>query len=237
MKKTLRLLPVIALSIFTTSTFAAPGGHMEKGWEYHEDIRIAVEANDYSQLSTQTQETISEEKFTEMVERYAEKEEHKAALEEAVAANNFAAFTALHEAHRAEKQARAEENGKEPREHEELSDKEKEEELQEKFTELVDYYEEHGVLPEREMKGKKWIKKWIKKWFKRVVKHFGASRKGLVKNALAHVSDERLEHALTKIAHKIELVENNDQLDEERKEIVLDLLAGIQGTIAELLAE
>ena len=137
-------------------TYAFPGWF---GGEYKEEVQTAVETNDYGSLPTEVQEKISEEKFALMVEKREDWEEHQAELEEVVSANDFEAFVALHEEHRAEMEANRPEWAPE-REMPEIS----EEMLQEKFDSLVDYYTENGELPQGRggfgMKGGKWGCGW-----------------------------------------------------------------------------
>ena len=240
MKKVLGLVTLVAVVTAGSFTFAFPGqwaGGEGRG-EHHEEVRAAIEANDYSLLPTEVQEKISEEQFAEKVEHHADMEENKAAVEEAVANNDFAAFQALHEAKRAEMEAKrqeridAGEDVKEPREgSEELTDEEKEAKMRERFDEMVAYYDENGELPEMEHKGKKGMD-----WGKRKSR-FGAAHKGIVKNVIANVNPDRLAAALDRIDDKIENIEANDALDEDQKDLILDLLAGIEEMIEEVLAE
>ncbi len=128
------------------------------GWE---EVRAAVEANDYSLVPTELQEKITQEKFDSMITKKAAKDAHRAVVEAAVQANDFNAFQTAVETHKAEKEANRPE-GKEgcSKGHNwsELTQEEKTEKLQEKFTKLTEYYAENGELPER----KKW-KRWMRR--------------------------------------------------------------------------
>lgn len=150
-----------------------------------ESVKTAIQANDYSQLSTEAQAKITEDRFAKMVDRQATKKAvqtaieqadynaflqvadekildrvdsqedfdelvtrhqartaHREALETAVKNNDFAAFDAAIESHKATMEAIDDDDD---RHHNrpELTDEQK----QEKFQKLVEYYTENGELP------------------------------------------------------------------------------------------
>lgn len=147
-------------------------------WELHDQVKAAVDANNYALLPAEAQAKIDQEKFTFMVEWHAEKQEHKAQLEAVVQSWNFEAFQALRESHKTLKEGemaqRLEEKLSSLSEEErtakkahiekmqwrkDLKPQPSEEDMQEKFNEMVTYYNENGELPEKRMK---WF--WYK-WF------------------------------------------------------------------------
>ena len=141
-----------------------------------EGVKAAIEANDYSLLSDDAKEKIDFDGFQDMIARKAEKEAQKVELERIVAWGDFSAFSAFVSEKKAQKEAAMEEKLAEklaeatPDEAAQIQEKiakkkEKmaergeltEEEMQEKFNELTDYYTENGALPEgrSEKKGKR----------------------------------------------------------------------------------
>ncbi len=176
--KTLSILWVALIwwvvAITTASTFAFWGQWENwERWIDHEEISIAVEANDYSLLSAEAQEKIDAEKFAEIVEKTVQKTVRKAQMEAAVAAGDYETFSSLKETFKAEKETmkeakiaerlatatdeeKVEIEARIARKSERKSQKEEktEEEKIEKFNELVTYYNENGELPVRAKKGK-----------------------------------------------------------------------------------
>lgn len=163
-------------------------------------VRAAIEASDYSQLSTDMQDKISEDRFAKMTERHATKAAvqtaiengdydafvevadermldriedqedfdkmvtrhqtrtaHREAIETAVKNNDFAAFDAAMEAHKTAMEA-LDDGDDHPRHTERptLTDEQK----QEKFDKLVEYYTENGELPQRKHAMGRGHKRW-----------------------------------------------------------------------------
>lgn len=169
------------------------------------------------------------EKNQPTAEQQAEMEAHKAALEEAVKNNDFAAFEALRveaKAKKAELMAERTEssdwaNRPERAEKEEPTEAER----VEKFNELVAYYNENWELPKKEMK-KKGKRKWT----------LNVGQKWKVKAMLNNLDNpEKVAKILTRINEKITAIEESD-MDETRKEKVLWLLAWIQEIFEEASA-
>lgn len=107
-------------------------------------IKKALEANDYNLLPDTAKKRMSQEKFDQKVKHYNQKQAHKKAITQAVATNDFSAFEAAMETHRAEKEANRSSDDSKHHNKPELTDEQK----QEKFQKLVDYYNENGELPE-----------------------------------------------------------------------------------------
>lgn len=197
MTKTLSFLAMLVLAlagwIILTSTQSTEAFWQWWDWEkcwWHEDIKNAIEANDYWLLPTETQEKIDQEKFNSLVQKHWEKEAMKAELETIVQSNDFEAFKAFAQNKKAQKQNQMEEKIAEKlanaTEEEKVKIQERvskmeekkaerleptEAELQEKFTSLVTNYNETGELYTWMRKGKKgfkWAKgmRWGKKGFK-----------------------------------------------------------------------
>ncbi len=149
-----------------------------------EEVRAAVEVGSYEALSVEAQEKISEEKFTELVERAVQKE----AVQSAVEANDYSLLSVEAQEKISEERFEKMVTKSEHKaailaavqnddyawfqaaviaKHEskdcnkELTD----EDMQEKFSELTTYYAENGELPQKKG-GKKWSK-WFGKGFGR----------------------------------------------------------------------
>ena len=123
----------------------------------------AIAANDYDAFldvaPEKMLEKIDEETFAEMVEKYNEMQLFKAELEAVVIANDFESFVVLVEQQKSDMQDHMGQAGKTHPKFEkmnELSEEELTEKLQEKFATLVEYYEEHGELPEHK---RRWFRK------------------------------------------------------------------------------
>ena len=157
--------------VTTTSTLAFWGNWTR--WVDRDQLQVAIEANDYSLLTTETQEKIDAENFSEMVEQKAQHEARRDQMEAAVAAENFEAFSLLQDTYKAEmkvmKEARLTEKLSTATPEEKVkieariakrSEKESnrgektEEKKIKKFNKLVTYYKENGTLPERVGKGR-----------------------------------------------------------------------------------
>lgn len=146
---------------------------------HREEVKVAVQAQEYTFLSSDFQEKISEEKFASLIEKYQQRQAKKAELKSLVADNDFDAFHIFVSTTRAEKQAKKLERLQD-RLLAATTDEQKEriqkridaytqrlaswttkslEAMREKFDTLVSYYDEHGALPERSKRSKK---RW---WF------------------------------------------------------------------------
>ena len=111
-----------------------------------ETIKAAIEANDYSKLSTKEQSKITKEQFTQMVAMNKARAAHEAAILAAVKTNDFTAFQKAHTDFKvimdANKPADAPANNKtEPTAEQQKA----------RFDELVSYYKTNGKLPEMKM--------------------------------------------------------------------------------------
>ena len=189
MTKTLSFLAMLTVAvagwILLTSNIGtqAFGGEGKAIGGDREVIQEALEANDYSLLPTQVQEKISAEDFASKIEKRAEKEAYKAKIESIVAANDFVSFKTTLEAKKAEKLANKQERvaeklasateeekakilERQAKVEERISDRgsKTEDQLQEKFNEMVTYYNENWELPSR--KGKRGGKKGWQRWSK-----------------------------------------------------------------------
>gem|GEM_PF-3743258 len=149
-KKLLGLLTagaVVAAGMSASSFAAHHKGGAGHG-ENREAVKAAVEANDYSALTAEQQEKISQERFDEMVTRHDAMSVHKSAIEEAVKNNDYGAFVSAQEERKASMEANRPEDAPEKAEREEKTEEEK----KAHFDEMVAYYSENGELPEKKMK-------------------------------------------------------------------------------------
>lgn len=144
-----------------------------------EAVKSAIEANDYVAFQTAVagiekgkfaDKEVSAEQFAQMVAMHETKGVHRAVVESAVKANDFAAFVTAHEEMKTTMEANrptdaSDRKGNRP----ELSDTEQTEKLQERFDNLVTYYAENGELPTMDnwhgkgKKGRGWHKMWMKR--------------------------------------------------------------------------
>jgi len=233
--RTVTLVSALALSLIVVgSVSAAPGqggGDKHKGWENREAVHAAVDANDYSQLSTEAQEKISQERFAEMVAKKSSMDAHRSAIESAVSSNDFNAFKAEIESHKADRPEK--EDGEDRPEREQPT----EEELQTKFNEMVTYYNENGELPTKENGQKMKKKGTVAGAVKRVRKHgLNENQQSRVQTVVNRIEDtEKLETILERIVTKIDAIEAKD-IDEARKEKILGILELIQEMIENKLS-
>ena len=107
-------------------------------------IKSAIEANDYSKLSTDEQSKITQEQFSKMIAMNKAMTEHKATVEAAVKANDFAAFKKAHTDFKALMDANKPADMTDDKTRPELTDTE----LKARFDEMVAYYKTNGSLPE-----------------------------------------------------------------------------------------
>lgn len=149
------------------STFAFKGGFTGQ-WLQQEWIQQAIEANDYSQLSEELQNKISEDRFNMMVEKYQGHQK----LESAIESNDYNAFKEsapdkfLEQIDSQEKfeelvtrhnQMQAQQTAIEDAVKNDDFDAFKaahEEQLKQRFDDMVSYYKENGSLPRG---GKMWF--------------------------------------------------------------------------------
>jgi len=108
------------------------------------EVKAAVEANDYTLLSEEAMEKISEEEFTDMVEKQIKTQEYMQTIEDAVSNNDYDAFVAGVEAHHNDMEG-DDEDGKMMMEA--MTEEEKETMMKEHYDMLVTYYDENGELP------------------------------------------------------------------------------------------
>jgi hypothetical protein len=110
-------------------------------------VKSAVEANDYTKLSTTEQAKITKEQFVKMVTMHTTMEVGKVAIETAVKNNDFTAFTtaitAQHTAMEANKPADMTDDKARPTP--------TDAELKTHFDKMVAYYKTNGKLPEMKM--------------------------------------------------------------------------------------
>lgn len=117
-----------------------------------------MEANDYTMLPAEAQAKISEDIFKTMVERKAIMDNHHQRLEDAVANNDFEAFLEARESHKKTMETHRnnfDDEHDHKHRHEMRGPKHEEpttQELQERFSKMVTYYNENGELPKK-MKG------------------------------------------------------------------------------------
>ena len=129
-------------------------------------MKTAIEAQDYSLIPADLQDKITAERFDQMIERKANKEAKMAELETIVVANDFSAFKTFRANMVADKQAyklermneklaEATTEAQKTRIQDRMSSfqersanrtEKTDAELQEKFDEMVNYYNENGSL-------------------------------------------------------------------------------------------
>jgi len=113
-----------------------------------ETIIAAVEANNYSLLSTDEQAKITSEQFAKMVSMKSTMESGKVAIEAAIKANDFAAFKTA---------VIAKDSAMESMKPSDVNDDRPtptDTQLQAQFDKAVEYYTANGSLPEAKMMGK-----------------------------------------------------------------------------------
>lgn len=115
---------------------------------------------------------------------------------------------------------------------------------EEKFDEMVSYYNENGELPkmkEQEMTKKRMNDDWTKdeddgeKIYKKR-KFFTTANQSTVERIVQKLDEEKLEKILERIETKIDVIENNDNVDDEKKEMILEYLDWIKEVIETVLA-
>lgn len=165
MTKTLTFLTMLWVSlvlwfVLTTGMGTQAADEWSEQWSRdHGEIRTAIESGDYDALPESAKEKIDAEKFAKKVERYGEMEEKKAKMENIIKAGDFESFKSEMANNRAEREAKILEKtweiGEKIRDRigERLDPTE--EELQEKFNRLTEYYNENDELPQ----GKRWFGK------------------------------------------------------------------------------
>jgi hypothetical protein len=113
-----------------------------------ETIKAAIEANDYSKLSTTEQTKITKEQFAQMVTMNKARAAHEAAILVAVKANDFTAFQKVQADFKATMDANKPVDApvKDDSRPEPTAEQQKAH-----FDEMVTYYKTNGKLPEMKM--------------------------------------------------------------------------------------
>jgi hypothetical protein len=110
-------------------------------------VKSAVEANDYSKLSTDEQSKVTKEQFAQMVTVNKAMISHQAAIESAVKANDFTSFKKAHTDFKALMDANKPADMTDDKTRPDPTD----DELKQRFEKLVEYYKTNGKLPEMKM--------------------------------------------------------------------------------------
>lgn len=195
-QKILTLSAIVAMSLASFVSANTHGDYdtdHEMKWEYHENVMMAVEANDYLLLSEEAQEKISPEEFGEKVAYHEDMEAHRSRIEWAISVGDYEAFKAEMEAYHEMK----EENREEQKE-------EREEKFEEKHEQMKLDREAFCESDDMEMETMRWTKEYSEE------------------EKEAYCSDEReTEHAEEmeeKMKEKEEKMNEREEMTDEEKE-------------------